>query len=194
MKTMSQLLPRLRLDLDFMPSPMPDRPGLLIRDPYHYSDATLIIPPVLVECLQFFDGTQNELDVRSHLVRSTGDLRVGQLLDHLKETLSNAGFLDDEVYQQLKEDCHKRFAEAPVREAAHSGSAYPEEADPCRVTLSRYLIGAKASIHDGLIGIAAPHVSPEEGLAIVRRRLWNTRRAVSGARFCHSWDLSLRSP
>ena len=79
MEAMSQILPRLRMDLDFMPSPVPDRPGLLIRDPYHYSDATLIIPSVLVECLQFFDGEREELELRSHLVRLTGDLRVGDL-------------------------------------------------------------------------------------------------------------------
>ena len=168
---MSEMLPRLRADLDFMPSPLEDQPGLLIRDPYHYSDATLIIPPVLVECLQFFDGEQNELDLRSYLVRTTGDLRVGQVLDHLKTTLSNAGFLEDDVYQKLKEDSHRRFAEAPTREPAHAGSAYPDEPDPCRVTLSRYLIGTNTPVHDGLIGIAAPHVSPEGRLAIVRRGL-----------------------
>ena len=53
---MSKRLPRLRTNLDFMPSPVPDRPGLLIRDAYRYSDATLIIPPELVESLRCFDG------------------------------------------------------------------------------------------------------------------------------------------
>ena len=42
---MAQPLPRLRMDLDFMPSPVEDRPGLLIRDSYGYSDAVMIIPP-----------------------------------------------------------------------------------------------------------------------------------------------------
>ena len=36
------------MDLDFMPSPVEDRPGLLIRDPYHFSEVTLIVPPALV--------------------------------------------------------------------------------------------------------------------------------------------------
>ena len=30
--SMSQLLPRLRMNLDFMPSPVENKPGLLIRD------------------------------------------------------------------------------------------------------------------------------------------------------------------
>ena len=49
---MSQPLPRLRMTLEFMPSPVEDRPGLLIRDSFGYSDAMLIIPPPLVEVLE----------------------------------------------------------------------------------------------------------------------------------------------
>jgi len=45
------LLPRLRSDLDFMASPFPERPGVLIRDPHRYTDAVLIVPPVLVGSL-----------------------------------------------------------------------------------------------------------------------------------------------
>ena len=53
-----------------MPSPVADRPGLLIRDPYRYSDMTLIVPPVLVQCLQCFDGEQTDLDLKA-LLRSS---------------------------------------------------------------------------------------------------------------------------
>ena len=55
---MSSPLPRLRGDLDFMPSPVEDRPGLLIRDSFRYSDAIMIVPPPLVQCLTCFDGLQ----------------------------------------------------------------------------------------------------------------------------------------
>ena len=90
---MSQILARLRNNLDFMPSPSPDNPGLFIRDPYRFSDAMLIIPPVLVGCLECFDGTHTDLDLRAALVRLTGDLSVGDIAEHLSTTLSSAGFL-----------------------------------------------------------------------------------------------------
>src|SRR5436853_371602 len=76
MLIMAQPLPGLRMDLDFMPSPIEDRPGLLIRDNFHYSDAVLVIPPALVQCLQCFDGEQTELDLRQALVEITGELDV----------------------------------------------------------------------------------------------------------------------
>ena len=70
------MLPRLRMTLDFMPSPFEDKPGLVIRDPFHFSDATLIVPPALVECLEYFDGQHSALDLRAHLVQIIGLIKV----------------------------------------------------------------------------------------------------------------------
>ena len=106
------MLPRLR-NLDFLPSPVPDRPGLVIRDSFQYSDATLIIPPGLVSCLEFFDGGHSSLDLREYLVRATGDLSVGEIEQHLIDTLSSAGFLEDEAFLKRKEEAERAFAEAP---------------------------------------------------------------------------------
>ena len=169
---MSQPLPRLRLNLDFMPSPSPDHPGLFIRDPYKYSDAMLIIPPVLVECLQCFDGRQTDLDLRAVLVRLTNDLEVGGVEQHLIDTLSNAGFLENEAFEQMKAERRREFAEQPVREPAHAGAAYPGEPEELRATMAGYMDGASAAAGmDGkLFGIAAPHVSPEGG--------WQSYRAA----------------
>ena len=103
------------MNLDFMPSPSPEHPGLFIRDPYRFSDAMLVIPPPLVECLQCFDGSQTELDLRSALVSITGELEVGDLGQHLVETLSAAGFLEDGNYADMQQERKREFAEATVR-------------------------------------------------------------------------------
>jgi hypothetical protein len=150
------------MNLDFMPSPVPERPGLLIRDSFGYSEATLIIPPALVEALQFFDGRSTDLDLREYLVRLTGSLEVGDLEQHLCETLDQSGLLENDVYLQMKEEKHRAFAESPCRIPAHAGSAYPEEIGALQDTMRRYL-GTEKAATDGLIGIAAPHVSPEGG-------------------------------
>jgi MEMO1 family protein len=162
--SMATPLPRLRTNLDFMPSPVPDRPGLLIRDPFHYSDTTLIVPPVLVECLQFFDGEQTELDLREALVRLTGDLSSGDIERQLRNTLSEAGFFEDETYERLRDRQHTVFAQAEWRAPAHAGSAYPIEPGELKATLAAYLASAGPSAaRSDLLGIAAPHVSPDGG-------------------------------
>src|SRR5581483_8116231 len=102
------------MTLDFMPSPSDEHPGLFIRDPYRYSDAMLIIPPVLVACLECFDGAHNELDLREKLVGLTGDLNVSQLQQHLIETLSMAGFLEDDNFTKVREERVREFAASPV--------------------------------------------------------------------------------
>ena len=157
------------MNLDFMPSPIEERPGLLIRDNFQYSDAVLVIPPLLVQCLQCFDGEQTDLDLRRMLVDLTGELDVGPIVEHLSNSLSQAGFLQDDVYAALREAREREFAEAPVREPSHAGAAYPDEPDALRSTLNGYLAGSSAATADGnLIGIAAPHVSPFGGVESYR--------------------------
>ena len=143
--------------LDLFPSPAPDHPGLFIRDPYRYSDAMLVIPPPLVECLRCFDGRQTDLDLRSLLVRITGELQVGDLETHLVETLSSAGFLEDEAFAQMKAGREQEFADAPKREPAHAGGAYPLE------------IGDPARDHGALHGAAQAPRRPRAYSALPRR-------------------------
>ncbi len=163
------ILPRLRTNLDFMPSPVEERPGLLIRDTFQYSDMTLIIPPLLVHGLGFFDGIRTELDLHAELTRLTGSLEMGAAARSLVEAMSKAGFLEDETYQQMKDTRERAFRESPVREAAHVGSAYPDEIGPLQEVMRGYLDGP-VDKQEGVLGIAAPHVSPEGG--------WQSYRAA----------------
>lgn len=161
---MSNQLPRLRLSLDFMPSPDPANPGLLIRDPYRFSDSMLLIPPQLVACLACFDGEQTTLDLRASLVRITGEIQVGEIEKNLYEALSAAGFLEDDHFAQMREARIQEFAAAPKREASHAGSAYPLDAAEARKALCEFMDGASPpAAADSLAGIAAPHVSPFGG-------------------------------
>jgi MEMO1 family protein len=156
------------MSLDFMPSPAPDQPGLFIRDPYHFSDAMLIVPPALVECLECFDGNHSDLDLRAALVQITGNLEVGELERNLIETLDRAGFLENETFEVMQTERRREFAEQPVREPAHTGSAYPEEPEALRETMAQWQGDSGRESNgprtiDGLLGIAAPHVSPVGG-------------------------------
>ena len=146
-----------------MPSPVAEHPGLFIRDPYRYSDAILIIPPLLTACLECFDGAHTDLDLRERLVQLTGELDVGALQEHLLQTLSSAGFLEDESFARMKQERTQEFAASPVREPAHAGSAYPADPGQLQETMARYLDGAAPRASDEVFGIAAPHVSPEGG-------------------------------
>jgi AmmeMemoRadiSam system protein B len=151
-----------------MPSPDPERPGLFIRDPYHYSDATLLVPPPLVQTLECFDGMQSTLDLRAELVRITGEIQTADLEKHLYDSLDEAGFLENDRYRELKAQREGEFAAELRREAAFDGSAYPDSAEDLR-TLLHQRVGVP-STNGKISAIAAPHASPEGG--------WNTYRAA----------------
>lgn len=162
------------MNLDFLPSPAEDRPGLLIRDSFGYSESMLIIPPPLVECLECFDGEQTELDLKAALVRITGELDVAPIQEQLVDALRTSGFFHDEVYETLREARHREFRQSAVREAAHAGTAYPDDEQEARHTIAEYMKGGEQHAETGkLTAIAAPHVSPFGG--------WRTYRAAYGA-------------
>lgn len=170
---MPSTLPRLRGDLDIMPSPVEDRPGLLLRDSLHYSDVVLIIPPELIQCLSCFDGEKTERDLHELLYRMSGDLRAGEMGDQLTLALTRSGFLEDETFQQLREARQREFAEAPARLPIHAGSAYPSDPEELTEVMRDWMAPdsdqAEASPQDQkIIGIAAPHVSPEGGYTSYR--------------------------
>jgi len=151
-------LPYLRQDLDFMPSPVSDRPGLLIKDPYSYSEAVLVIPPALVESLKLFDGNHGIPDLDGLLLRLTGQVDVSELRDHLLSTLSEAGFLYDDNFNHLFVEHQAKFRTAPVRQSKHAGSVYPSDRSELEGALSRCLnpVQRSPSPFAETVGIVAP--------------------------------------
>jgi AmmeMemoRadiSam system protein B len=158
-------LPALRSTLEMMPSPVPESPGLLVRDPFRYAESVLILPPPLVPCLLFFDGRHDENDLRAVLVQLTGAAEVDGVLEHLRDTLSRGGFLENDVFASMRDQRHRSFAEEGWRASQHAGAAYPSDPDELRALLARYLAEAPkaAGLPGEVIAIAAPHVSPEGG-------------------------------
>lgn len=180
---MAERLPRLRFNLDFLPSLDEQNPGLYIRDPYHYSDVTLMIPAPLVAALECFDGEQTELDLRSELVRITGEIQVGDIEKQLFEALDEAGFLENDRYRSIKARRETEFASETIRPMAFAGSAYPAD----KQTLSDLLtsrVGASIG-KPYTIAIAAPHASPDGGWSTYKAAYQNlpSKEAAAGRTF-----------
>jgi AmmeMemoRadiSam system protein B len=156
------------MELDFMPSPVEDRPGLLIRDPFGFSGATLIIPPALVRGLSCFDGERDQTNLRDVIHEATGELRSGELGRRLEEALDQAGFLETIRFMELRDQAILSFEQSDVREPSHAGSAYPDEREELEAWMAEGMAGGDPS--DGqLVGIAAPHASPDGGWASYRK-------------------------
>jgi hypothetical protein len=162
---MSELLPALRRALDILPSPESDRPGLLIRDPLHYSDTVLYVPPAWALALHCLDGEHNVLDVQEIVTRATGSLVFSNEVRQFVDVFRQRGFLETEEFCRLRDQQHQEFREQRERPAAHAGTAYPASAAEIRRTFEEYFRGedVDGGWPDNLLGVAAPHVSPEGG-------------------------------
>jgi hypothetical protein len=148
-----------------MPSPETDRPGLLIRDPFHYTDTVLYVPPAYALALQCLDGEHTELDVQEILTRAKGTLVFSDEVREFVEVLRQQGFLETKEFHRLREQRHREFQEEQQRLPAHAGTAYPDSPAKIHSTFEEYFRGVDvaAGLSNNLLGVAAPHVSPEGG-------------------------------
>jgi AmmeMemoRadiSam system protein B len=162
---MAKTLPRLRQDIDVFPSPVAERPGLLFRDPFKYTEQVLIIPPLLAAGLAFFDGEQTTLDLQAYLSTQVGELVPSGVVEALLDALQSNGFLLTEEFEVMRATRHANFAAAQTRTAAHAGTGYPEQPGELRQTFGEYMTAHLGAAEKPIIGLAAPHVSPFGGAA-----------------------------
>ena len=163
---MSDLLPRLRNDIDVLPSPLPDQPGLLMRDPFLYTEHILVIPPTWVVVLQCLDGTHSALDAQAILTRlAGGQIVTREEVEQFVSVLDEAGYIESAELDARKEHRREEFRRANVREATHAGSAYPAEREAIETLFAEHMPGAGGADGSWPLAIAAPHVSPEGGFA-----------------------------
>jgi AmmeMemoRadiSam system protein B len=161
-------IPRLRPGLDIFPSPIEESPGLILRDPFRYTQDILLIPAGWVPALALLDGKRSELELQTFLTRQNGGrLVLREDIRRFVDALRSRGFLDSREFLALREARHASFREASDRPATHAGTAYPPE----REELSRHLrelfriapLGTP-SLQNHILGVAAPHVSPSGGV------------------------------
>lgn len=167
---MPPLLPALRADVEILPSRAAEHPGLLIRDPLQYADGILLVPPLLAACVRYLDGRHDRDDLEAALAGVAGPGLAKEALDHMVDTLGQRGFLDDERFARLRDVRRRAFADAPVREAAHVSTGYPEHPERLTTQLATWVSGGQRrdpspTGDDSLIGVVAPHVSPSGGVA-----------------------------
>jgi len=127
---MSDNVPPLRRGIDIMPSPLAESPGLILRDPFRYTQAVLLIPSGWIPALALLNGSSTELELQETLTRASGGQFVRREdVQQFVQILRNHGFLESEEFHRLRDARQEEFRHAPDREPTHAGSAYSADAD-----------------------------------------------------------------
>ena len=162
---MSRALPALRRGLDVIPSPEANRPGLMLRDPLRYTERVIFVPPPWTLGLRCLDGEHTELDIQEALTRATGTLVFSDAVKGFVGVLQEQGFLETEEFYRLRDRKQAEFQEVSERSPVHAGQAYPVSALEVRSTFKAYFdaVTEPDGFSSSVLGVAAPHVSPEGG-------------------------------
>lgn len=138
---MSNVLPKLRGALDLIPSPQADRPGLLIRDPFQYTEAVLYLPPQWAFALQGLDGEHTELDLQEMLTRATGNLVFSHEIQEFSGILRQQGFLRRRSFSNVANggtrNSGRRASARPPMQARHTRKRRPRSTAPLKSTSER---------------------------------------------------------
>jgi len=119
-------VPRLRTDLEVIPTSYRGEKALLVRDHLGLIRDPVILQGDTLSLLGLIDGQRTVRDIQVEFVR----LRRGMLVDRglIEKTVAEleASFLlQSRQYQKEKERLLEEYARLEVREASHAGRSYP---------------------------------------------------------------------
>ncbi|MBN1101789.1 MAG: AmmeMemoRadiSam system protein B [Deltaproteobacteria bacterium] len=178
---MSERLPPMRTDLEFLPYRHEDRQLVVIRDHLGLVQEGKALPLGLFRLLSLLDGQRSMVDLQTLLMRERGGLLVGSdevesLIAHLDESY----LLNSERFRKRRDEIVEGFTSMSVRPCSHCGRAYPGEAEGLRSRLGEILSSqdqAGRRFRGDLKALVAPHID----LSVGQRTYASAYRELRGA-------------
>ena len=161
--------PKLR-PVEAFPVEAGGKKGIALRDPAGFTDAVLVLPPLLLDIVSLFDGEHTVLDIQEMFMRRHGELLLTERLAEISRTLDEHGFLESESFAQRRAAIEARFRASRTRAAAHAGGAYEAEPEALSAQLAAFFThpegpGAAGGEPRGgpIKAIMAPHIDFHRG-------------------------------
>ncbi len=136
--------------------------SFLIRDPWG------VAPEVMLSEKAFFlasllDGNNTLRDLQAEFMRRYGELLFMEDLQRIIDYLDENFLLESPRLQRRMQEIRKEWEEAPLREPAFSGRAYPEDPHRLRERLKGFLEPDRRPVDGPIRGLVAPHIDLGRG-------------------------------
>ena len=161
--------PRLR-PVEAFPASVQGQQVVCLRDPMHYTDAIVSVPPQTAAILELFDGRHSLLDIQEAFARRFGVLLFREQLLRVIQSLDECLLLDSPRFTNHRAVIEDDFRRAPHRPARLAGRGYPADAEALRRELDGYFTAdegpkdTRPSPQAGrLTGLVAPHIDFARG-------------------------------
>lgn len=147
---------------------------ILLRDTEGIAPSPVLLPVSLLAVLSRFDGTRTAAQIAESASKASRGAREAEparareaervteeIVRMLASELDDAFMLDTPRFRDRKKEVVRAFAEAGVREAAHAGGAYHDDASALRRFIEVECLakaGGAGGARGDLVGLCAPHM------------------------------------
>jgi len=169
---MSEKLPALRRDLEFLPLQTGGQPVILIRDHLELVQEGKMVAPHLYQLLAFLDGSNTLRGLQMSMMRMKGGVLVSSdEVNKLLAELDASFLLDSERFKRAKEQFVAEFAAQKTRPCSHCGRSYPQDPIKLKKMLDEILSRQpRISKSEGRIkALVSPHIDPTIGAEVYAR-------------------------
>ncbi|MBI2491435.1 MAG: AmmeMemoRadiSam system protein B [Candidatus Rokubacteria bacterium] len=162
--------PKLR-DVEAFPVEHQGQRCIALRDPAGYTDAVVLLPPVLLEIVSLFDGRHSMAEIQAALGRRFGEPMPREPIERAARSLDEHGFLDSAGFASRRTAIDAAFLARPTRPAAHAGGAYPGAAADVHAAFDALFtapdgpgpVDGASSGATAVRGVIAPHIDFQRG-------------------------------
>jgi AmmeMemoRadiSam system protein B len=161
-------IPRLRTDIDVIPTRYEGESALLIKDSLGLIKEPIILRGVALQVISLIDGRREVQDIQLELMRLRGGVFVSKAdVEAMLNELDAAFLIDSARYRSERGRIAEEYAHLEVREAFLAGKSYPGEPERLRDYLQGILETEKKPA-EGLergevIALVAPHIDLNVG-------------------------------
>ena len=161
-------IPRVREDLEVIPTSYQGEKALLVRDFLGLIHDPVILQGDALQIVRLIDGKRTVRDIQLELVRlKSGVLVDAEAIGRLILELDSACLLQSGRYRSEKEKTLNDYLKLEVRPPSHAGVSYPARPEELRAFLDSILGNAgtegSGEAWDGLCGLVVPHIDLEIG-------------------------------
>ena len=163
-----ETLPRLRTDIQLLPTEVQGRRVLAVKDMLGLRDQVVALVPQAAALLPLFDGEHTVLDLQEAMMRARGNqLVMRSEAEMLVEELDSLLVLQSDGYHRRKQEVRREFAALARRPAALAGSGYPEDPDDVRGLVSGIMAQpGPLEPFQTVRALVAPHIDIRVGKAV----------------------------
>lgn len=178
---MKEWMPKLRKDIDIIPTFYDGKRALLVKDSLGLIKEPFLIHGEILSFLGLINGERTIRDIQLDLIRlKKGAFVSSQEVEKILAELDSIFILESETYLREKEKILVSYSLLPKRAAFHAGRSYPQEPGELRIFLDSFFAQDNEAPFQGkeTTALITPHIDLNIGRKVYARAY----KAIKGAR------------